>query len=91
VNRDTDLVFQPGEVPLEEEMIADLIEGAGLTEAEAISLLLRGPQGSTGVTEPFFPGTHNHTPSARRPKQLAKQRAKNKVAKRSRRTNRSSK
>jgi hypothetical protein len=87
--------LEVGQVPLSDEQILALAEEAGLTEAEAISLLLRGPQGPMAVTEPFFPGTHNHAPSARRPKQLAKQlakqRAKNKVAKRSRRTNRSSK
>jgi hypothetical protein len=90
VNGDNDLVFQPGELATDEEMIADLIEGAGLTEAEAISLLLNGPPvllGPTGATEPFLAGTHNHAMRAR-PEQLAKRRAKSKSAKQSRKINR---
>jgi hypothetical protein len=81
--------LEVGEIPNSERRSA-VMDDSPLTEAEAISLLLRGPQGPAGVTEPFFLGTYK-PPMRRRPERLAKRRAKNKVAKRSRRTNRSSK
>lgn len=87
MNGDLQMGLQVGEVPLSEEQIASLIDEADLTEAEAISLLLQGPQGPTGAIEPLIVGTHNH-PMRARPEQLAKRRAKSKSAKQSRKINR---
>lgn len=94
MNSDLPMGLEVGEIPLSDEQIGSIlgIEGEidALTQEQAIQMMLRGPQGPTGVIEPIIGGTNNH-PMRARPEQLAKRRAKGKAAKQSRKINRRSK